>query len=91
MMDGIDISRVVSASAMAVIAMTSLVFGALVGFYTRSSQKVGAMIMAFGTGALIQALALQLAFEGAERLMHKAHLSGIQSWLWVAGGFIVGG
>jgi len=49
------------------------------------------MVMAFGTGALIQALALQLAFEGAERLIHQARLSGLHSWLWVAGGFIAGG
>lgn len=76
---------------MALAAMSSLLIGALVGVYAKPSQKIGAMVMAFGTGALIQALALQLAFAGAERLMRQAQLSGLQSWLWVAGGFIAGG
>ena len=87
----IDISRMVFAALMAVVAMTSLLVGTTIGLYARPSQKVHAMIMAFGTGALIQALALQLAQEGADRLMHHAHLSGLMSWMWVAGGFVAGG
>jgi len=47
--------------------------------------------MAFGTGALIQALALQLAHEGAERLVQEEGFSALLSWAWVAGGFVVGG
>ncbi len=80
-----------SAGAMAIMAMTSLIIGALIGVYVKPSQRTNAVIMAFGTGALIQALALELAYEGAERLIHSAHVSGIISWLWVAGGFIAGG
>lgn len=76
---------------MALLAMTSLIVGTLVGIYMRPSQRVNAVIMAFGTGALIQALALELAYEGAERLIVHEHLDGITSWLWVAGGFIAGG
>jgi len=91
MFEGLEISRVFPATAMAVAAMSSLLIGTLIGIYTKPSQKISAMIMAFGTGALIQALALQLAYEGAERLIHKARLTGLQSWFWVAGGFIVGG
>ena len=89
--NAVDPLRVLSASAMAVLAMTSLLIGAGIGLYLKPSQKVNAIIMAFGTGALIQALALELAFESAERLIHEAHLSGVVSWLWVAGGFIAGG
>jgi CRP-like cAMP-binding protein len=47
--------------------------------------------MALGTGALIQALALELAFEGAERLRIEGHLSALACWLWVALGFALGG
>ena len=81
----------VSAAVMAILAMTSLIVGALVGIYVKPSQRTNAVIMAFGTGALIQALALELAYEGAERLRHSAHLDGLTSWLWVAAGFIAGG
>lgn len=81
----------VNAGVMAILAMTSLIIGALVGIYVKPSQRANAVIMAFGTGALIQALALELAYEGAERLRHSAHLDGLTSWLWVAAGFIVGG
>lgn len=76
---------------MAIMAMTSLVIGALIGIYVKPSQRTNAVIMAFGTGALIQALALELAYEGAERLIHTAHVGGIISWMWVARGFIAGG
>jgi CRP-like cAMP-binding protein len=82
---------VFGAASMAVLAMTSLIVGAVVGIYGKPSQRTNAVIMAFGTGALIQALALELAYEGAERLMHHAHLDGVSSWAWVAAGFIAGG
>lgn len=76
---------------MATLAMISLIVGVSIGLFLKPSRRVNAIIMAFGTGALIQALALELAFEGAERLIHEAHLDGITSWLWVAAGFITGG
>lgn len=82
---------VLGAAGMAVLAMTSLIVGTLIGIYVKPSHRVNAVIMAFGTGALIQALALELAYEGAERLIEHAHLDGLTSWMWVAGGFIAGG
>ncbi|HWP81700.1 MAG TPA: cyclic nucleotide-binding domain-containing protein [Bacteroidota bacterium] len=91
MLDATEPTRVLIAAAMAVAAMISLLIGASVGLFFRPSHKVNAIIMAFGTGALIQALAVELAFEGAERLVHQAHLNGVMSWLWVAGGFAAGG
>ncbi len=84
-------SSLVGATGMAVLAMTSLILGALIGISLSPSQRTNAVIMAFGTGALIQALALELAYEGAERLIHQAHFDGVTSWAWVATGFIVGG
>jgi len=89
--ESIDIARVSLAAILALAAMVSLMLGAFIGLYARPSQKVQAMIMAFGTGALIQALALQLAHGGAERLAQEGVLSGFLSWVWVAGGFVIGG
>ncbi len=76
---------------LAVLAMASLIVGVAVGIFLKPSQRTNAIIMAFGTGALIQALALELAYEGAERLVEHDHGAGVMAWLWVASGFIVGG
>jgi CRP-like cAMP-binding protein len=86
-----DPQTVLGAVLMALLAMVSLLIGVSIGLFFRPSRRSNAIIMAFGTGALIQALALELAFEGAERLVHHAHLTGVQSWFWVAVGFIAGG
>jgi CRP-like cAMP-binding protein len=91
MIEAATLSRILSASAMAILAMISLLVGAAAGLFSKPSQKTTAIIMAFGTGALIQALAVDLAFEGAERLIHQAQRTGLESWLWVAGGFVSGG
>jgi CRP-like cAMP-binding protein len=82
---------VFGATVMAVAAMLSLLIGAAIGMYLTPSHRVNAIIMAFGTGALIQALSLELAFEGAERMTRHGSHTGIESWLWVSGGFIIGG
>ncbi|HRD67794.1 MAG TPA: cyclic nucleotide-binding domain-containing protein [Candidatus Competibacter sp.] len=87
----LDSSAVFGAVLLAVLAMLSLPVGVVIGLYGKPSQRTNAIIMAFGTGALIQALALDLAFEGAQRLMVESHLSGLASWFWVASGFALGG
>ncbi len=46
----------------------ALVFGSLLGYYLKMSQKVIALIMAFGAGVLISALAFEL--------MHEAYQQG---------------
>lgn len=86
-----DSSRILGAVLLATLAMASLLVGVAVGLFRTPPPRTNAIIMAFGTGALIQALALELAFEGAERLMTEGHLGGIASWLWVAAGFTIGG
>ena len=87
----LDPYRTLGAVLLATLAMLSLLVGVIIGLYGKPSQRTNAIVMAFGTGALIQALALELAFEGAERLMTEDHLSGLASWLWVASGFALGG
>jgi CRP-like cAMP-binding protein len=86
-----DPSRILGAVLLATLAMLSLLVGVVIGLYGKPSQRTNAIIMAFGTGALIQALALELAFEGAERLRIESHLSDLARWFWVAAGFTLGG
>ena len=59
--------------------------------YLRSRERVVANILAFGAGALINALAVDLAYGTALHLRHALHISGFAAWLYVAGGFMVGG
>lgn len=87
----IDVTRMLIASLLAVVSMLSMVIGTWIGTSVRPSQRTGAIVMAFGTGALIQALAIELAMKSAQRLMAAEQMSGFDAWLRVAGGFIIGG
>lgn len=84
-------TRLLGAVLLALLAMSSLLVGVIIGLYGKPSRRANAIVMAFGTGALIQALSLELAFQGAQRLQLESHLSGIASWFWVAVGFALGG
>ncbi|MFZ4620697.1 MAG: cyclic nucleotide-binding domain-containing protein [Bacteroidota bacterium] len=86
-----DITRVLIAAALAALSLVSMVIGTFIGVYAKPTQRTNAIIMAFGTGALIQALAIELALKGARRLTDHALFSGIEAWTWVAFGFIIGG
>src|SRR5688500_2489302 len=79
------------AALLAVAATASLLIGAMLGLHLKPSQKAIAAVMAFGSGALIQALAVELAFETAGTLVHAHHVGRIASWLVVASGFFTGG
>ena len=87
----LDYARIAGAVLLSVLAMSSLLLGVAIGLYAKPSQRLTAIIMAFGTGALIHALAVELAAEGAHRLIHESHLAGIAAWGCVAAGFIAGG
>jgi CRP-like cAMP-binding protein len=87
----IDFSRAFTAAALAFSAMTALIAGTVIGIYGRPSQRTNAIFMAFGTGALIQALAIDLAYHGAYRLIDTINYSGLHAWLLVSGGFALGG
>lgn len=86
-----DISRVLLAAGLAAVSMISMIIGTAIGVYAKPTQRVTAIIMAFGTGALIQALSIELAMKGANRLIHTAMLSNVDAWIWVASGFVLGG
>ncbi len=90
-LESFDFLRVLSAAGLSFLAMTALIAGTFIGIFTRPSQRTNAIIMAFGTGALIQALAIDLAFHGANRLIEKLAFSGMEAWLMVSMGFMLGG
>jgi CRP-like cAMP-binding protein len=86
-----DFIRVFSAAGLAFLAMSALIAGTLTGIFIRPSQRTNAIIMAFGTGALIQALSIDLAYHGANRLIEHMKYTGFSAWLVVSTGFFIGG
>src|SRR5258708_39736034 len=63
--------------------------GAAIGLYVPFSKRPLACLLAFAAGALISALAIELAYEGAQSLYHqgyKAHAA----WAFVSAGFAAG-
>jgi ZIP family zinc transporter len=88
---GASLEAVGYAALLGLAATVALPIGALLGIYARPSQRVVAMVMAFGSGALIEALALDLAYDGAEALVRTHHVTQLAAWAYVASGFFVGG
>lgn len=80
-MVGIPWGQAFYAGALGAVSASALVVGALLGIYAKPTQKVVAAVMAFGSGALIAALALELASE--------AHEKG--GFIALAVGFLMGG
>src|SRR5258707_13660882 len=68
---------------------SSCMLGAAVGLYAPLSKRVLACVLAFAAGALISALAIELAFEGAEAL-HRQGFGAQSAWAFIGGGFAIG-
>ena len=68
---------------------SSSLIGAAVGLYSRLSAKGLACVLGFAAGALIAALAIELAFETAETL-HAQGYHTHAAWAFVGGGFALG-
>ncbi len=80
----------ISLAALLGLATTSSsFFGAALGLYIPLSKRLLACILAFAAGSLISALAIELAFEGAQDL-HRQGLSAGWAWAFIGGGFAVG-
>jgi len=83
------------AAEVAVVALVGLgttssaIAGAAVGLYVPLSKRVLACVLAFSAGALISALAIELAFEGAQDL-HRHGFGTSLAWAFIGGGFAVG-
>ena len=76
-------------SLVGLVTTSSSLLGAAIGLYVRFPRRVLAVILAFAAGSLISALAIELAYESARQLHHRAF--GMQSaWAFVGGGFALG-
>src|SRR5258705_13784700 len=68
---------------------TSSLIGAALGLYARLSERGLACVLGFAAGALISALAIELAFESAGTL-HARGFGTRAAWAFVGGGFAIG-
>ena len=68
---------------------SSSVLGAAIGLYVPVSKRPMACLLAFAAGALISALAIELAYESALSLHHRGYDAGA-AWAFVSAGFAVG-
>lgn len=68
---------------------SSSIGGAAIGLYLTLSKRVLASVLAFSAGALVSALAIELAYQGAQDL-HQHALSTEFAWCFVGGGFAIG-
>ena len=82
--------REIFAAASLGLATTSSSFlGAVLGLYVPISKRTLACILAFAAGSLISALAIELAFEGAQEL-HRLGFPAGAAWGFIGGGFALG-
>jgi CRP-like cAMP-binding protein len=72
-------------------AALSLPLGALLALARRPSTRIVAIVMAFGSGALIHAVVTELASDPAAHLVVDRGYGTLSAWLVLAAGFFVGG
>ena len=68
---------------------SSSLLGAAIGLYFPFSKRPLACLLAFAAGALISALAIELAYEGAQSL-HQQGFGARSAWAFVSAGFAAG-
>jgi zinc transporter ZupT len=83
------LSEVVIVALLGLATTSSSIVGAALGLYVPLSKRLLACVLAFAAGALISALAIELAFEGAVELLHQG-FSANGAWAFIGGGFAVG-
>lgn len=77
------------ASALGFGTTSSSMLGAAIGLYFPFSKRPLACLLAFAAGALISALAIELAYEGAQSL-HQQGFNARAAWVFVSAGFAAG-
>jgi CRP-like cAMP-binding protein len=85
----IDTTQLLTVAAVGLATTSSSMAGVVIGLYAHFSKRVLASVLAFAAGALIGALAIDLAFVGAEDLA-RLHFSARAAWAFIGGGFAVG-
>src|SRR5271156_6688076 len=76
-------------SLLGLLTTSSSMVGAALGLYVPLSKRVLACVLAFAAGALISALAIDLAFEGAQEL-HRQGFDANASTAFIGCGFALG-
>ena len=84
-----SVQDVATVGVLGLLTTSSVIIGAAVGLYLPIPRKLLAGILAFASGSLIAALAIELGFEGAHEMV-KHGKSVHQAWFSVAGGFAIG-
>lgn len=79
------------AGALAGLAALSLPLGAAVAVLFRPPARIVAIVMAFGSGALIHAVVTELAVDPSIELIGRHHYEPLQTWQILAAGFLIGG
>ena len=74
---------------MGLLTTSSSLLGAAIGLYLPISKRLLACILAFASGTLISALAIDLGFQGTEEL-RRGGFSPASAWALVAFGFACG-
>ena len=68
---------------------SSSMLGVAIGLYVPFSKRPLACLLAFAAGSLISALAIELAYEGAQSLHHQG-FNAHAAWAFVSAGFAAG-
>ena len=79
----------VMASLLGLGTTSSSLLGAAIGLYVPFSKRPLACLLAFAAGSLISALAIELAYEGAQALHHQG-FNNRAAWAFVSAGFAAG-
>jgi CRP-like cAMP-binding protein len=77
------------ASLLGLATTSSSMLGAAIGLYVPLSKRPLACLLGFAAGALISALAIELAYEGALSLHHRGY-DAHAAWAFVSAGFAAG-
>jgi CRP-like cAMP-binding protein len=83
------IDKIVIASMLGLLTTSSSLLGVALGLYAPLSKRALACVLAFAAGALINALAIELGFEGAQQL-HLQGFSNNAALAFIGTGFAIG-
>jgi hypothetical protein len=81
--------EIVIVSLLGLLTTSSSNVGAILGLYVPLSKRMPACVLAFAAGALISALTIELAFEGAQEL-HRQGFDANAAWVSIGSGFALG-
>ena len=85
----IDVREIAIVSMLGLLTTSSSLVGAALGLYVPLSKRMLACILAFAAGALISALAIDLAYEGAQEL-HRQGFGANAALVFIGSGFALG-